>query len=323
MKQFFLPIGLILASLIGFVLPAGGVFFSDNNGLTIFVFIIFLISGYQAGSEGLGISRQLPAIFLIAAAISLFLAPLLGLGISMTLKLPLEMTMGLILMCTVPPTISSGVVITEVAGGNGSLALFLTISLNLLGMFTMPFVLDLSLKAAGPIEINQYALLFKMLLFVLLPFIIGKMVRKLGRKKRVSSVWSYVNSSCVIVIVYASIAASKDTFTGLTVKDCLLVFTGVTSAHCLLLAMSAQAGKIMKLPERDNKALIFVTSQKTMAVALAVLASLQFDTGNAIIVCLVFHFFQLFIDSFLASMMKQKRSSRQHSQYKVLKNNNG
>ncbi|HID70482.1 MAG TPA: hypothetical protein EYP35_08510 [Desulfobacterales bacterium] len=306
MKQFFLPIGLILATIIGFFLPAVGVLFSDNNGLRIVVFIIFLISGYQTGSGGLSVNKKLPAIFLIAAGISLLFAPLLGLGISMILKLPLHMAMGLIIMGTVPPTISSGVVITEVAKGNGALALFLTISLNLLGIFSMPFVLDLCFKAAGPVNIDQNALLLKMLFFVLLPFIIGKMIRKLSKKNQVSGVWSYVNSSCVILIVYASIAASKNAFTGLTVKDGLLVFIGTTSVHCLLLAISAQAGKILKLSERDNRALIFVTSQKTLPLALAVLASLQFDTGNAIIICLVFHFLQLFIDSFLASMMRQK-----------------
>ena len=55
-----------------------------------------------------------------------------------------------------------------------------------------------------------------------------------------------------------------------------------------------------------RKALLFVASQKTLAISLAVLASVQFDTGSAIIVCLLFHFFQLFLDSFLASYMKKE-----------------
>jgi len=306
MKLFFLPSGLVLAMVTGFLFPAWGVFFSDNNGLKIVVFIIFLISGYQTDTGGLSANKRLSAIVLFAATISLLISPLLGLGVSIILKLPRHMAMGLIIMSSVPPTISSGVVITEVAEGNGVLALFLTISLNLLGIFSMPFILDLCLKAAGPMDVDQYTLLLKMLFFVLLPFIVGKSIRKLTRKEHVSGMWSYVNSSCVILIVYASIAASKDAFTGLTVKNYLLVFTGVTSVHCLLLAISALAGKFLQLPVKDNRALIFVTSQKTMALALAVLASLQFDTGNAIVVCLMFHFFQLFIDSFLASMMKRK-----------------
>ena len=306
MKQFFLPFGLTLATLTGFFLPAGGVLLSNNNGLRIIVFIIFLISGYQTGSKGLTLNKKLFTIFFTAACISLLLAPLLGLAVSIILQLPLHLAMGLIIISTVPPTISSGVVITEVSRGNGVLALFLTISLNLLGIFSMPFVLDLCLNAAGPIDIDQNALLLKMLFFVLLPFIIGKLFRNLRRKQQVSGVWSYVNSSCVILIVYASIATSKSAFNGLTLQDYLLIFTGVVSVHCLLLAINALAGKALQLSSADNKALLFVTSQKTMALALAVLASLTFDTGNAIIVCLMFHFFQLFIDSFLASAMQKK-----------------
>ncbi len=306
MKQFFLPLGLVLATLSGFVLPAGGLFVSDHNGLKIIVFIIFLISGYQTGSKGLTLNKKLFTIFFTAACISLFLAPLLGLLVSKILNLNLHMAMGLIIISTVPPTISSGVVITEVSKGNGVLALFLTISLNLLGIFSMPFVLDFCLKAAGPIDIDQNALLIKMLFFVLLPFIIGKLIRNLSRKKQVSGVWSYVNSSCVILIVYSSISTSKGAFSGLTFQDYLIVFIGVTSVHCLLLAINAGAGKILQLSSGDNKALLFVTSQKTMALALAVLASLTFDTGNAIIVCLMFHFFQLSIDSFLASAIQKQ-----------------
>lgn len=306
MKQLFLPFGLILATLFGLFLPAGGVLLSDNNGLRIIVFIIFLISGYQTGSKGLSLNKKLFTIFLVAASISLLLAPLLGLVVSIILKLPLYLAMGLIIISTVPPTISSGVVITEVSRGNSVLALFLTISLNLLGIFSMPFVLDLCLKAAGPVDIDQLALLMKMLFSVLLPFVIGKAIRNLRRKQRILPLWSYINSSCVILIVYASLATSKEAFAGLALSDYMTILAGVACVHLLLLGISAWAGKMLELSAAESKAMLFVTSQKTMAIALAVLANVKFDTGNAIIVCLMFHFFQLFVDSFLASIIQNK-----------------
>ncbi|MBL4901541.1 MAG: bile acid:sodium symporter [Desulfocapsa sp.] len=306
MKHLFLPLGLILAVTTGFFLPAGGIFLTDNNALKIILFSIFLVSGYQAGAKELTIDRKLLTLFLVASTISLFLAPFLGLLVSKLLNFPLHLAMGLIIISTVPPTISSGVVITEVSRGNTTLALFLTISLNLLGIFTMPFMLDFCLKAAGPIDIDQIALFYTMLFFVLLPFIIGKTTRSMRNKIRVSSLWSYLNSSCVILIVYASISTSKYALLRLEPKDYMLILAGVTSVHILLLAINTYAGKILQLSPVDNKAMIFVTSQKTMALALAVLANIQFDTGNAIIVCLMFHFFQLFFDSFLASAMNRK-----------------
>jgi len=306
MKHVFLPLGLILAVTTGFFLPAGGIFLSDNNALKIIVFIIFLVSGYQTGTKELKIDRKLLTLFLVASTISLFLAPFLGLLVSKLLNFPLYLAMGLIIISTVPPTISSGVVITEVSRGNTSLALFLTISLNLLGIFTMPFILDFCLNAVGPIDIDQIALLYKMIFFVLLPFIIGKTTRSMRNKKRVSSQWSYLNSSCVILIVYASISTSKSVLLGLEPRDYIIILIGVASVHILLLVINAYAGKVLQISPADKKAMIFVTSQKTMALALAVLANIKFDTGNAIIVCLMFHFFQLFFDSFLASAMNGK-----------------
>ncbi len=306
MKQLFLPLGLILAVIVGFTLPTGGTFLSDHSGPKIIVFIIFLISGYQTGSKELSVDLRLLRLFCVAAVISLLLAPLLGLLVSKLLNLPLYLAMGLIIMSTVPPTISSGVVITGVSRGNGTLALFLTISLNLLGIFSMPFVLDFCLKAAGPIDIDQNALLFKMLFFVLLPFIAGKAIRSISGRKQVSPLWSYLNSSAVIVIVYASISTSTSALMGLAATDYITILAGVAAVHILLLLTNAYASKLLQLSSADRKAMLFVTSQKTMALALAVLANINFDTGNAIVVCLMFHFFQLFLDSFLASLLQNR-----------------
>ena len=59
-----------------------------------------------------------------------------------------------------------------------------------------------------------------------------------------------------------------------------------------------------KLNPENSKALLFVASQKTLPVSLAVLAGLHQETGNAVIVCLLFHFVQLFGDSILASRLR-------------------
>ena len=306
MKQLFLPLGLVAAVFFALLFPAGGIFLRDNHGMKILVVIIFLVSGYQTGSKGLSLDTKLFTLFLSAAVISLLFAPLLGLLVSQLLHFHGYLAMGLIIISTVPPTISSGVVITEVSRGNAVLALFLTISLNLLGIFTMPFILDLCLKASGPVDIDQFALLMKMLLMVLLPFIIGKTYRNLKVKAGISPIWSYMNSSCVILIVYSSIAASITSFTTLGLFDFGHVLAGVAIIHLLLLALSWQSGKILGLASADTKAMLFVSSQKTLAIAVAVLSNLEFETGNAIIACLMFHFFQLFIDSFLASAMQKK-----------------
>ncbi len=305
MRQLFLPSGLILSVLFSLTLPSAGLFLADNNGLKILVFIIFLVSGHQTGRNALALDRRLGTIFFAAILISLVLGPLLGLFAGRILNYPFYLAMGLIITGTVPPTLSSGVVITEVSGGNTSLALFLTISLNLLGIISIPFILDLFLKAAGPVDIDQFSLFIKMFFLVLLPFGTGKMLQMLPGPRKNFPFLSYINSSCVILIVYSSLATSRQAFSGLLFADYMLIVTGVAMVHLPLLLAGFAAGKTLQLKTADTKALVFVSSQKTLPIAIAILASIAIDTGDAIIVCLIFHFFQLFIDSLLAMAVQR------------------
>ncbi|MCI5209529.1 MAG: bile acid:sodium symporter [Candidatus Electrothrix sp. ATG2] len=304
MRQVFLPLGLVLAAIFALILPQPGVMLAANNGIRFSIFTIFLVSGYQANTAGIPLNRSLIHVFLAAAAVSLFLAPLLGLALGILLHLPPFLVIGLLIICAVPPTLSSGVVITGISGGNTVLALMLTIGLNLTGILTLPIVLDLCLKASGPVSIDQWALFIKMLLLVLLPFIVGKLFRSIQQKQQVSPNWGYVNSSCVILTVYISLSASRQEFFRTDAGQYLATLLSVSLVHFLLLGINSQVGKLLKLNPEDRKALLFVASQKTLPVSLAVLAGLRQDTGNAVIVCLLFHFVQLFADSILASRLR-------------------
>ncbi|MCW5209940.1 bile acid:sodium symporter, partial [Desulfobulbus sp. US1] len=308
MRQYFLPAGLILAAISSLTLPNLGIFLAEHSGIKLTILIIFLVSGYQTGTAGLPLNKGLLYIFLVAAAVSLLLAPLLGLAVGSLFALPSSLFIGLLIICAVPPTLSSGIVITGVSRGNTVLALMLTISLNLTGILTLPIILQLCLKAGGPVAINQWGLFTKMLLLVLLPFVLGKIIRTMLKKQRVSPNWSYVNSSGVILAVYISLAVSRQEFFRTDAGQYLAVLFSVSLVHLLLLAINTQAAKLLKLNTEDSKALLFVASQKTLPISLAVLAGLHQDTGNAVIVCLLFHFVQLLIDSVLASRFRIRDS---------------
>ncbi|WLE98568.1 MAG: bile acid:sodium symporter [Candidatus Electrothrix communis] len=308
MRKYFLPAGLILAAFFALTLPNPGIFFAEHSGIKLTIIIIFLVSGYQTGTAELPLNKGLLYIFLVAAAVSLLLAPLLGLAVGSLFALPSSLFIGLLIICAVPPTLSSGIVITGVSRGNTVLALMLTISLNLTGILTLPIILQLCLKAGGPVAIDQWGLFTKMLLLVLLPFVLGKIIRTMLKKQRVSPNWSYVNSSCVILAVYISLAVSRQEFFRTDAGQYLAVLFSVSLVHLLLLAINTQAAKLLKLNTEDSKALLFVASQKTLPISLVVLAGLHQDTGNAVIVCLLFHFVQLLIDSVLASRFRIRDS---------------
>ncbi|WYD81505.1 MAG: bile acid:sodium symporter [Candidatus Electrothrix gigas] len=310
MRQHFLPVGLIIAAIAALTIPQAGILLANYNGVKLTIIIIFLVSGYQSGTTGVPLNKSFLHIFLTAAIISLVLAPILGLAVGSLLALPPALFIGLLIICTVPPTLSSGIVITGVSGGNTVLALMLTISLNLLGILTLPPILHLCLKVrgpvTGPVALDQWSLFSTMVLLVLLPFMLGKTLRTVLKKQKVSANWSYVNSSCVIIAVYISLAVSRQEFFQTNTGQYLAVFLSVSLVHVLLLALNYQAAKWLELTLEDSKALLFVASQKTLPVSLAVLAGLHQDTGNAVIVCLLFHFTQLFIDSVVASQLRAR-----------------
>jgi len=306
MKQYFLPIGLLMAIFFALLLPNFGEVLHNHNGINILIGIIFLVSGYQAGIKIAAPKKNLFKTLLTAATISLLLSPLLGLLITKALPLSQSLALGFLITAAVPPTLSSGIVITETSRGNTTLALILTICLNLLGIVTLPFMLNFCLTTTGPVTINQNALLLKMLVIVLLPFILGGLVRIIRKKKAVSSRWTYLNSSCIILVVYNSLAVSSNTFAEPGLDDYTLILTGVVLLHGLLLLINFKAGQFLTLPKPDRKALLFVASQKTLPISIAVLANLGQDSGNAVIVCLIFHFFQLMLDSLLAVIMAKR-----------------
>lgn len=305
LRQVFLPLGLTLALVNALFLPAGGLWIAEHLGIKLFILITFLVSGYQTGTKGLSLDKGLAQLLLLAAAISLIFAPILGRIIGELLRLSPSLLTGLVIMSAVPPTLSSGIVITGVSQGNMVLALLLTISLNMLGIFTLPFMLDSCLPSSGPVRIDRLALLITMMFLVLLPFILGKIIRKVSTKQQVSSSWSYVSSSCVILVVYSALSVARHEFYGLGLASYLQILCGAALVHGILLLCNAQGAKLLRLHPAESKALIFVASQKTFPISLAVLAGIGGNTGNAVIVCLVFHFFQLFADSLLASLLRK------------------
>ena len=62
------------------------------------------------------------------------------------LQAPTPTQVGFMIFCVVPTTINSGIRQTEAAGGSFAMALMLSVTTNMVGVFTVPFVLSLLLE---------------------------------------------------------------------------------------------------------------------------------------------------------------------------------
>lgn len=73
-----------------------------------------------------------------------------------------------------PTTLGVGVALVAASKGNQALALFLTVSTNILGIVTVPYVLKLTLRGSSTISIDALDLFFKLTCTVLVPTLVGK-----------------------------------------------------------------------------------------------------------------------------------------------------
>lgn len=303
MNSYFLPVGLILAFLMAWLTPGPGALLQQLGLIPWMVVTIFLINGYQSSLKELPHGREILSVSLIAILISLLISPFIGLAVVSVVSLPVGAALGLVVMATVPPTLSSGIVMTRIAGGHVAKALFLTILLNLIGVFTIPFMLQLTLGSAGTIAISPLPLLKQLILIVLIPFLAGMVLKPVIRIPSHHWLLRYLPSSCVIATVWMSVSASADTLKALNVQLSLLIIVAAFVVHAALLLLCWLSRYLYRPGRSEWLALLFTASQKTLPVAVGVLAALNQPIGLAMVACIIFHFIQLFIDSMIASRM--------------------
>lgn len=87
---------------------------------------------------------------------------------------PQEFVTGLALFCCMPTTLSSGVALTRLAGGNSALALAMTLISSLLGILIVPFSISMFIANGVGVSVPTKQLFRSLILTLLVPLLIGK-----------------------------------------------------------------------------------------------------------------------------------------------------
>ena len=288
---------------------------------TVCIVVIFFISGLTLKTED--IKNALGAHVALAYGIVtiLVVTPMLGFAIVQIPFEPVQFRYGLALFACVPTTLTSGVTLVTSAAGNGALALMLTVTTNVLGVFTVPFILNAVLNSApgadsgagaGDAEMAEAAssLLLKLVISIIVPMAAGKTVREKvgsapGFAKKYKVELGLTNNSALIAIVWMSISKSRGMLVGESALNiCVIVLAGI-GLHVVLLAANWTATTpVLRLPEKERRAVLLMASQKTLPVAVTVISYLDEARwgghGLIAIPCIVGHVSQLFIDAFIA-----------------------
>jgi len=299
-KKLFLPVGLLVAVAVACMAPGPGAFLRAHWGVQIFVVTIFLINGWTVKRDGGHPNRRLGLALFAACALSLGVGPWVGVWVARSLfGLDGALGTGLIVMASVPVTLSSAIVLSTVAGGNAVWALLMTMGMNLAGIFTVPAMLRLCMQDAGTARISVPSLLLKLVGLVLVPFLIGHMCRRMLSWKT-HRLLGYVPSLCVVLTVYAAFAASRDDMLAVEPQAFPVVLAAALTIHILLFALANGLSRFIGQTPAERKTFCFVSSQKSLPIAVSVLAALAMDSALVLLPCLLFHFSQLLLDSCIA-----------------------
>ncbi|MBR2373724.1 MAG: bile acid:sodium symporter, partial [Lentisphaeria bacterium] len=114
-KKLFLPVGMIVAVIMSFTFPEIGIAFKGLKLNNLLIIAIFLVCGWQTTAD-VKFDRKFLLIFISGALITLIAAPVAGWGIAGVLRLDPMSAVGLMVIAAMPPTLSSGVVMTGTAG---------------------------------------------------------------------------------------------------------------------------------------------------------------------------------------------------------------
>lgn len=291
------------------ILAQIGTILKDYRGPEIIIFLVFIISGLliEASQIQSGI-KDIKATFL-----SLFLiiigAPVVALILSF---LPLEtgVIIGLFIVSAMPTTLSSGVVMTGVAGGNMAHALFTTVLSNITGVFTIPIVLSLLTTMVNinqSMVIEKGPIMLKLTLIVLLPLLIGIILKAAFLSVKKTNRLQTINQCLIVLIVFISLSGAKEILLGKGVTLLIIVIL-VAMFHVFLLMLSFLLTKLFKLGPGRFECVLFMGSQKTLPLSVMIQVTYFSEFGAALVVCVMHHIVHLIIDGYLSTNMKNSKN---------------
>ncbi len=306
LKKHFLPIGLVGVALFGLWVPSPGIYMAGLPTQYVAVGIIFICSGMLLRTSEVRSALSAWKATAWGAGSILFFTPLIGSTLALQLPIAPEFQLGLALFCCMPTTLSSGIALTIQAGGNMALALLLTVLTNVLGVFTVPLLLDQLLERGGAVELSALHLLGDLCLSILLPLALGRLLQQflgewIGRNRTRITMASNL---ALISIPWMKFSQSAEKLGQLLASSLVLVLLSGILIHVLYLAFNDAASRLLRLPLEVRKALVIVASQKTLPVAMTVLAFLPVPAeakGLIAIPCITSHLTQIFFDAFLAT----------------------
>lgn len=210
---------------------------------------------------------QSPKAVAIGVAAQFVVMPSLAYMLCKVFNLPPEIAIGVILVGCCPGGTASNV-ITYMAKGNTALSVACTSVSTLLAPLLTPIIFYL--LASQWIEINALSMLTSILQVVLLPIVLGLVVRTLLKDtvQYYMPVMPLISVVAIVLIVAAIIAGSK----GQILESGLFILAVVILHNALGYLIGCWASRLFKLPYADSKAVAIEVGMQNSGLGVALAA---------------------------------------------------
>ncbi len=271
------------------------------------IILLFFLHGAKLSREAILAGAGAWRLHLAVLGATFLLFPALGLGISAIPGLPAVVATGMLFLTLLPSTVQSSIAFTAIARGNVAAAVCSASFSNLLGIFVTPLLAALLLGNGGAsISLSSVE---KILLQLLLPFVIGHLMRPLlaGFLARNKSIIGYVDRGSILLIVYTAFGAAVVEGLWRQMPPATILLIAILSAVLLAIVLLATrfAGRLLGLLRGDSIVLLFCGSKKSLASGVP-MAGVLFPAaivGQIILPLMLFHQLQLIACALIARRM--------------------
>ncbi|EFJ40825.1 hypothetical protein VOLCADRAFT_99308 [Volvox carteri f. nagariensis] len=318
----YLPIAFAVALTFALAYPVPGRFLVNivvANNVHIIqevnMAIVFFISGLVLNTSELrkAMGRDSWPAVAFGFAMILLVTPALGFAMREIPLTPPAFSVGLTIFCLVPTTLGIGVALVRSCRGNEAIALLLTVGTNMVGVLTMPLYLKLlflNFDTGGlRLNVNIPDLLLKLTLTILVPSVLGKLLRELSRPvesfaKQYRTPLSITSTTNLACIVWQTLSGARDLLFQQRASMIVSVIVLSAAVHVFYLVVNHFAVKFLFHPPLpEHVAVVVMASQKSAPVAVTLISyvtSLPAQQGLLAIPSVVGQLSQIFIGAALA-----------------------
>ncbi|MBB3130619.1 BASS family bile acid:Na+ symporter [Paenibacillus rhizosphaerae] len=264
----------ILFACLGFFLP--DVFTPLKGYISIFLGIVMFGMGLTLSSADFREVFRRPLEVLIGVVGHFIIMPLLAYVLALVLNLPPDIAVGVILVGCCPSGTSSNVM-TLLAKGDVALGVSIASVSTIIAPLATPALI--SLLAGRWMPVDAGALIKDILMVVILPIVLGVIVKSLFKRQAEASAQALplVSTLAIVLIVAIVVAGSRTKI----IESGLLIFAVVILHNLLGYALGYLFAKLFRMNLSKRKAVLFETGMQNSGLG-ATLAAAHFNPVAAV-----------------------------------------